>query len=244
VQLLRAAGTYAPRSPLQYGSGDVLYLDQSGIRSLKARDSSNSAAVSDIGSPVDPTIQALITAKGAAYMAKALALLEPSVGRFWMVFPDEILALSYFPGPKITAWSRLTLPFTCQHVVTCAGKIFMRDTANHIWVYGGVDGTAYENCGVEVRLPYLDGKKPGHRKLFQALDASISGTWRVTISYDFNNPDAEETLGTFNQPTWNAGKAEAQGYDSHFSLRFYNEDALPATISNAAVHYEMADSEA
>ena len=33
VQLLRGTGTNAPRSTSQYGSGDVLYLDQSGIRS-------------------------------------------------------------------------------------------------------------------------------------------------------------------------------------------------------------------
>ena len=57
-------------------------------------------------------------------------------------------------------------------------------------------GTAYDNCGVEVRLPYLDGKKPGHKKMFQAIDATVSGTWRIAVSYDFNNPDAEETVGT------------------------------------------------
>lgn len=30
TQLLRSTGTFAPRSPLQYGSGDVLYLDEFG----------------------------------------------------------------------------------------------------------------------------------------------------------------------------------------------------------------------
>lgn len=39
VQLLRGTGTTGPRSPLQYGNGDVLYLDASGIRSLKAKNS-------------------------------------------------------------------------------------------------------------------------------------------------------------------------------------------------------------
>jgi hypothetical protein len=258
-QLLRGTGTAASRSPLQYGNGDVLYLDQSGIRSLKARDSSNSASVSDIGSPVDPTIVALLQSKGSAYMNKAIALLEPSVGRFWMVFPDEILVLSYFPGPKITAWSYFTLPFTVQHAVTCGGKIFIRSTANRLYVYGGSAGNSYDNCGVEVRLPYLDGKKPGHRKLFQAVDATVSynrpsdppdpaepttGSWRVAVSFDPTNPAAEETIAVINKPTWNIGASELQGYDSHFSLRFYNDDDKPVTLSNCAVHYEMADDEA
>jgi hypothetical protein len=243
TQLLRAAGTTAPLSPLQYGSGDVLYLDQSGVRSLKARDSSNSAAVSDIGSPVDPTVQNIHFVNGQAYMDAAIALLEPSVGRFWMVFPNQILALSYFPGPKITAWSQFTVPFTVQHAVTSGGKIFLRDTNNNIYVYGGANGTSYDNCGVEVRLPYLDAKKPGHKKLFRAIDATVSGTWRIAVSYDFNNPDAEETIATIAQPTWNAGASELQGYDSHFSLRFYNNDVAPATLSSVAVHYDMAEDE-
>lgn len=243
TQLLRGAGTTSPRSPLQYGNGDVLYLDQSGIRSLKARDSSNSASVSDIGSPVDPTTQTIKLTNGQTYMDSAIALLEPSVGRFWMVFPSQVLVLSYFPGPKITAWSQYTMPFTVQHVVTCGGRIFFRDTTNGLWVYGGNDNTVYDNCGVEVRLPYLDAKKPGHKKLFRAIDVTVSGTWRVAVSYDFNNPDAEETIGTFTQPSWNAGAAAMQGYDSHISLRFYNEVTGPATISNCAIHYEMADAE-
>jgi hypothetical protein len=239
-QVLRNAGTTAPRSPLQYGSGDVLYLDQSGIRSLKAKDSSNSAAVSDIGSPVDPTVQAMhLDALIGPDMDKAIALLEPSVGRFWMVFPTRILVLSYFPGPKITAWSQFNLAFTAAHAVTCGGRIFLRDTADNIWIYGGIDGTAYDNCGVEIRLPYLDGKKPGHKKQFAAVDATVSGTWTVKVSLDFNNPEAEETVATISVPTWNAGAGELQGYDSHFSLRFYNTDAAPATLSNCAIHYEM-----
>lgn len=245
VQLLRQAGTLAPRSPLQYGSGDVLYLDQSGIRSLKAKDSSNSAAVSDIGSPVDPVVQALILAKGQAYMDKAIALLEPSVGRFWMVFEDRILVLSYFPGPKITAWSEYLLSelgaAKVQHATTCNGRIFLRDTQDRIWLFGGNDGQQFNNCGVEIRLPYLDGKKPGHKKQFSAIDATVNGTWTVKVSFDFNNPDAEETVATISVPTWNAGAGELQGYDSHFSLRFYNNDANQATISNCAIHYEMAD---
>jgi hypothetical protein len=240
-QLLRGAGAVSSRSALQYGSGDVLYLDPSGIRSVRARDSSNSAAVSDIGSPIDPVIQALRDAYGSDYIGRAISLLEPSVGRFWMVFPDQVMVLSYFPGPQITAWSTFTLPFQVTQAVTCNGKVFIR-AGNTLYVYGGNDGKAYDNCGVEIRMPYLDGKKPGHKKQFTALDATVSGTWRIAISYDFNNPDAEETVATVSYPTgggtWNSGSHEVTGYDSHFSIRLYNNDALPATVSNVAIHYE------
>src|SRR4029077_6117148 len=98
----------------------------------------------------------------------------------------------------------------------------------------------FNNCGVEVRLPYLDGKKPGHKKQFAAIDATVSGSWEVRVSYNFNSPEAEEVVATITEPTWNVGAGELQGYDSHFSLRFWNTDSAAATISNCAIHYEMA----
>jgi hypothetical protein len=241
-QLLRGTGTTAPRSSQQYGSGDVLFLSASGIRSVRARDASNSAAVSDIGSPVDKDIQDIRFDEGIPYSDDAIAVLEPVVGRFWMVFPTQILVLSYFPGPKITAWSRFRLAFTVEEAVTCNGKIFLR-AGDDLWVYGGDTGESYDNCGVAVRLPYLDAKKPGHRKMFEGLDATVVGTWRIAVSYDFNNPDNEETVATINQPTWNDGRLELQGFGSHVSLRFYNDDDKYALLSNVAIHFKMAEDE-
>jgi hypothetical protein len=247
VQLLRDGGTNASRSPLQYGSGDVLYLDQSGVRSLKAKDSSNSAAVSDIGSPIDEIIRRKKLAAGDPYMGKAVSLLEPSIGRFWMIFPDHIYVLSYFPGPKITAWSEFTLPELAGDEVTFAavsgGRIFLRTKLGDIWVYGGIDNNTYNQCEVDVRLPYLNGKKPGHNKLFEAIDMTIEGEWHVHVSYNFNDQDSEETVGTFAQSTWNGGRAELTGYASHISLRFHNHGDGFCKLSNVAVHYQVQDDE-
>jgi len=93
---------------------------------------------------------------------------------------------------------------------------------------------------VEVRLPYLDGGKPGHAKMFQALDVTATGEWDVKIGYNFDQQEAEEMVGTVTAPTWNKGRYELQGYASHMSLRFYCNVTGPATLSNAAIHYMMA----
>jgi len=241
-QLLRGAGTNAPQSALQYGAGDVLFLTNSGIRSLKARDSSNSAAVSDIGSPIDRLLFDLRKAQGEAYYNSATSILEPVVGRFWLAFPKHIYVLSYFPGPKITAWSVYTTDFNIEHIVTCKERIFIR-SGNDLYAYGGVTGQDYEACNVEIRLPYLDMKKPGHMKMFDAIDATITGTWEIRNSFDFSNPEAEETLATISQSTWNLGKLAFEGSASHFSLRLYNRDSAPATLANIAVHYQLAQDE-
>ncbi|HXJ48012.1 MAG TPA: hypothetical protein VNF91_02475 [Candidatus Acidoferrum sp.] len=243
-QILRASGTPAPLSTQQYGSGDVLYLSTSGIRSVRARDSSNAAAVSDIGSPIDSLLQGLYASQGESYFAKGIALLEPVVGRFWMILSNEIYVLSAFPGPKITAWSKYLLPFVVDYAVVCGNRIFLR-SGDDLYVYGGNDGQQYDACGVEVRLPFLDMGKPATNKIFQSLDATVQGTWTVKNTFDYDNPDTnEETLGVFSSPTWRAGKAAFEGASTHFSLRFYNTDANAALLSNAAIHYALADEEA
>lgn len=239
-QILQATGTKAPWSVKQYGSGDVLFLASSGIRSLKARDISNSAAVSDIGSPIDDYVRALPTKYGSpTFLSGGKAILEPVVGRFWLAFPREIMVLSYFPGPNVTAWSVYTTPFNVEHIVTAGERVFLR-SGDDLYLYGGFSGEEYDDCEVEVRLPFLDGSKPGHMKMFQAIDATVTGTWEARIAYNYDLPDAEEVVGTLSSPTWNKGRYELNGYASHMSLRFYSQGAGAATISNVAIHYNMA----
>ena len=234
-QVLRQTGTKAPWSVQQYGSGDILFLASSGIRSMKARDISNSAAVSDIGSPIDDLVRA-IPENDRVYCR---SVLEPVVGRVWFAFRRNIFLLSFFPGPNITAWSNYKVDFDIEYIVACGDRLFVR-SGNDLYLYGGVSGETYDTCKVEVRLPFLDGSKPGHMKMFQAVDATVTGTWDIKIAYDFDNPDAEEDVATVSAPTWNKGRYELTGFASHMSLRFYNQTAEPAILSNAAIHYNMA----
>src|SRR3546814_16166813 len=49
TQRLQKTGTFAGKSALSYGALDVFYLHSSGVRSLRARDSSHAAYVHDVG---------------------------------------------------------------------------------------------------------------------------------------------------------------------------------------------------
>lgn len=253
-QVLRNNGTIAAKSVLQFGSGDVLYLAPSGIRSLKARDASNSAAVTDIGSPVDSIVRALgqMKSNGRLYLANASAVVEPVTGRFWMAFPDTVLVLSYFPGPKIQAWSQFTFPFQIDYIVAAGDRIFIR-AGDDLYAYGGHSGEEYDDCAVEVRFPYLDASKPGHNKIFEAVDATAEGQWDLAVSFNFDHPDDEEQLGTLSPragadpmsaSTWNKGRFSMQGYSSHISMRFYSNSPGFASLANCALHYKLSDDEA
>jgi hypothetical protein len=244
-QTLRGAGTVAPPSMLGFGSGDVLYLHDSGIRSLRAKDSSNAAAVSDIGSPIDPVIQGIIkTAPDTTYVTRAFSLIEPNTGRFWMVFRDRIFILSYYPGPKVTAWSEYEPGFLIDAGVVANSQVALR-SGDNIYLYGGATGEEYDSSEVSVDVPYLSVSRPATLKAFTSIDFAAWGLWTVSASYDPNRPDAQDVSATISEPTLGQlGSISLQGVSTHISLSLRNQAPGPAKLSAVAVHYhsdEKAD---
>jgi len=268
-QTLRQAGTIAWRSVKQYGSGDVLYLAADGIRSLRARDESLAASVSDIGSPLDPVISDLRREKGIwSYLRLAISLLEPYSGRFWLVLPDRIFVLSAFPTPHITAWSEIAPPFVTGGVtITGAAvggdKIFLRDSTHKVWAYGDHSGPAvmsfaerppaaetrgpdprvvYSGALVDIEFPFLSMEKPSQFKTFQSLDVSCEGDWDIYAAFDPANPTAEELIGRCAGTTFPARRFALAGYSTHCSIRMRHQNgAQKATISSFMFHYDPSE---
>jgi hypothetical protein len=243
LQTLRQCGTNAPQSIRQYGSGDILFLGSDGIRSLKAREQLVSAAVSDIGSPIDSLIRELYASMGPAWMSQAVAALQPYTGRYWMVFPDRIFVLSNFPSPKITAWSVYTLPFTVTDVCEAGqGAIFLRASDNKIYQYGAMNPQTYDPLvEVEVVTPFMGMERPATFKQFKAIDVACTGNWNVYAALNPGNLDAEDYLGTVTGPTFLEGQFAMMGHSTHISLRFRNADDQPATLASCMVHYDKAE---
>lgn len=115
----------APRSVVNYGSGDILYLARDGIRSLQARDSSNFAQVSDVGSPIDRLIQQELEYSAteaeamlgtsteyadAQFFRLAKGIVHSETGQYWLALKDKIYVLSRHPAAKVLAWSTYDLP--------------------------------------------------------------------------------------------------------------------------------------
>src|SRR3546814_1116196 len=78
LQVLNNIGTVAPHSVVSFGDSDVLFLSESGVRSLRARDSSNSASVSDVGTPVDQLILDAVRDLDEDVVEAAVAIIERS----------------------------------------------------------------------------------------------------------------------------------------------------------------------
>jgi hypothetical protein len=248
-QTLRQAGTVAPQSVLSYASGDVLYIAPDGIRSLRARNSSLAASVSDVGSPLDPEMQRLFRTMGEGFFSGAISILQPVTGRFWIIMPDRIYVLSAFPGPKITAWSEYKPvdadgnPFVVTAAAMHRQHVILRDDQNNVYAYGGASdtGVTYDNCLAEVVFPFLGGEKIATQKTYHGIDAAAQGAWDVYVAYDPENDAAEDYVGKIIGPTFKQGRQAMEGRSTHLSLRLRSTDAAPLMLSNLVVHYDFAE---
>lgn len=114
AQTLENIGTFAPKSVTGFGDLDLFFLSDSGIRSLRARDASNAATVSDIGTTIDTLLQQYMATLSEAERNAAIGFIEPTDGRFWLSLGEKIFVFSYFPASKVSAWSTYEPALLCQ----------------------------------------------------------------------------------------------------------------------------------
>lgn len=246
-QVMQNTGTISPRSVTQFGDSDLFYLDESGLRSLKARDASNAAATTDIGVPVDTLIVSKLSTIPLSERRNIFGLIEPSAGRFWLCMKDVIFVFSFFNGAKVSAWttytpsydnSGVTTPFTIEDVAVYNRRVYVR-SGDQIYVYGGLGDTPqYDTSVAEAWLPYLDANDPTREKVWQGLDAALEGTWSVAAAMNPNNETNEDTISTLTETTYSVDEIPAIGRSPHISLRFRTKRAEYARLSSVIVHYE------
>lgn len=239
VQVLLNTGTIAPKSVVEYGENDVFYLDSSGIRSLKARDSSNAAFATDIGNRIDDLVVRDIRSDNlTARLAKGVV--EPVDGRYMLAIGGKIYVFSYFPSSQISAWSTYETGFNVDHWAYGGRQLLCR-SGNDLYALGGRTGSEYDDCEVVVQLPFLDAGKSATFKNLTGMDAAVEGKWQVQVALDPNKPTTFDDVGVIAKTTYTDGRMSLTGYSTHFSPRFVCNTQGAAKISNLAVHYELAE---
>lgn len=252
AQVLNNTGTLSPRTVAQFGDNDIFYLDESGLRSLRARDSSNAAATTDIGVPVDALVIEKLKLMSRDDRSKIIGVIEPVDGRFWLIFPDEIFVFSYFSGSKISAWSTYTptmkdgatvTTLVLEDAVVFRKNIYIR-SGDQILVYGGLGGTViYDDTEAELWTPYLDGDSPAKQKKLTGVDAAVEGQWSISVAMQPSNPAAVDDVAIITKTTFNGDTLPAQGSSTHFSLRFKGKGGGKKKVSSAIIHYEADEDE-
>jgi hypothetical protein len=250
-QTLRDAGTIAPSSVRQYVANDVYFLGTHGIRSLRARDLTTTAAVADVGSAIDPPIQDIIASSPYAdfeenYWVKSI--LDPRTGRIWVCFKDIIYVLSNWASPNISAWSVYVPEFEIDipHVVYADPYLILRATDGKIYRFGGDAEPVYDSCPVEFDTPFLSFDKPATFKFYQGFDAICSAlpgsNWNIEMSFDpIRTPTPFDQICTLDTSTIMDGRIPISGRGTHVQVRATHAAPGPATFSKLFIHYAPSD---
>jgi hypothetical protein len=237
MQTIHNTGTISARSITEYGSGELFYLDLTGIRALSARTVENVAYMRDVGSLIDPLVRKQLLEVGADMASKAIGLVEPLDGRLWMIVAGRIYVLSHFPSSKISAWTLYEPGFTVDYADVTATHAWLR-SGNDVYCYGGLTGIEFEeSVSAAAQLPYLDFQRPATAKLWQSIDAAIEGSWRVQVAMDPTRPEALATVGQLDRSTYGLGRIAMFGESTHISLRFTFKGSGPARLGAAVLHY-------
>ncbi|UXS23083.1 hypothetical protein [Agrobacterium tumefaciens] len=249
TQVLNNTGTISPHSVTQFGDNDIFYLDESGLRSLKARDSSNAAATTDIGVPVDTLIVDKLADLSLLQRQDIVGLIEPRDGRFWLIMQDMIYVFSYFSGAKVSAWSTYTptdeegTPFAIEAATVFNKRVYVR-SGDKVFVYGGTGARAvYDGTIAEAWLPYLDANSPTRSKEWSGVDAALTGEWEVRYSLNPNDEAADDLVATLFRTTYAEDRVPSLGNSTHLGLRFRSKGSGAAKLSAVVAHYLGDDDE-
>lgn len=245
-QTLDNIGTISPQSILRYGNNDTFFLDQTGIRSLRARDASNAPFASDVGNAIDTFVQEHIATVTREQLIAAVAGIEPRDGRYWLAVGGRVFVLSYFPGSKISAWTYYEPEefdgYDVQAFVRTGKRMFVR-AGDTIFVYGGMDGGTYPEADEvegEVQLPFLAARAAGTLKEFGVFDLGCVNSWAIDVAYDPNDDTRTVEFGTIEKATFNEMNSTMPkaGPGSMVALNLTCTRGGPASISLANLHFK------
>jgi len=241
VQVITETGTRAPKSCRGFGDLDAFYLSDAGVRSLRARNYTNTAGVNDVGTPIDPVVLSWIDTQTAETVEAACSIVEPRDGRFWLSIGTRIFVFSYFPAKKISAWSYFDTGLTFSDFVTYNGQVYGR-ADDSIYLYGGDDNATYgSDYVVTAALPYLSASKVATFKQWRGMDIASRGTWNCTLLVDPNDETQYVDVGELSGVTFNDETVAAMGHRTHVAPVLTHQGDGYASLSQIALEFEGAE---
>jgi hypothetical protein len=239
IQPLSNTGAYAPLSTLSFGNTDTMYLSDTGLRSLQIRDLSNAAFINDVGSAIDPFLQEYVKSIPEGVAAASVAALDTEDDRYFLAIGERIFVLSYFPSPKVAAWTFMEPGFTVEKFASANGVFYARDE-DTLYAYGGLTRDVYPDAGempAEVSIPFVAARKVATWKNWTGIDVGCTGEWRMQLLVDPRNEDALVDFGRVTGPTFAQLDHMGVGESPMVALKMTADKAGPATLSNIVLHY-------
>jgi hypothetical protein len=244
-QFLENTGTRAPRSTLEFAGNDVFYLDDLGVRSIRARGETNNAFASELGAAINPVIRAWMRNSATQEQIEgAVSAVEPVDGRFWLAIGTRVFVFSFYPNTGIAAWTWYDLDFGVTDLARTANKLWARGDDNHLYLYGGDSGEQYEALPVTIALPFTSMQKDGTFKSFNGMDMAATGAWTAEWLIDPNEQAGPVYLGKYDGVTFTKANWDGVGDTTHIAVnmtRTVDDGAVAAGISKLGLYYKGAE---
>jgi hypothetical protein len=243
-QVLANTGTIEKSAVTQVGDIDVFYLSNSGIRSLRARDQTNSAMSNDIGTQIDSIVSKDIIELNGNF-EHISSCIEPKDGRYMLAIGSKIYVLSYFIGSGIQAWSTYEPALGDIHrMISNERNVYIR-TSNYIYKLSDDKYTTEVDSNIcEVVMPYMDAQKPAHTKTYTGIDATVEGQWSVYAGTNTSNTSALELIANINNPTFALGRIPMSGISTHIGVKMTSTPSnVRSSIGNLMIHYRLNDAD-
>lgn len=243
LQVLDNIGTDSRRTVLSYASGDdVFFLADSGLRSLKARDSSNSADISDIGTPIDDIVVADMAALSRSVIQDACAVIDPIDGRYICALNNKMYVFSFFRSKKVSAWSTWEKGIVVDYWARAANRIYAR-VDDTIYLYGGDNNDEYDAGPYTVILPYFDATTIATFKTWCGLDVACEGEWTVYANTNPNDSEEWVTVAVIDAHTITEGRIPFEFDSPVIKFKFESTEAAAGKIGRVVAHYQLQDTE-
>jgi hypothetical protein len=266
TQTLKNTGAVSKLAVVPLGDLDVLYVSDSGVRSLRVRDASLNATVTDVGSPIDEDIKAALIATGAQISLTNCGY-EPLDGQVWVqiynnasgISVPTMWALSYYPSVKIQAWAKFDFsidnvgtlqPMNCEKFMIWRGAVYARGKYYSALVYQDdiiqyYSPTVYDSVTATVETPWLSSAKPGTNKMGRAVDIAGAGKWTIKTGMDpvGGTLDQSSSMGSTTAPnaavdsTFPYLSFPVQMQGTHFKLQAVSNISKRAVLSSFVFHY-------
>lgn len=245
-QTLKNTGTVSPDSVIAFSDIDVIFLDRYGIRSLRARDSSNAAQVAGVGALIDKYIVPYMRGLTLTQIQNAVSAIDPEEGRMWMALGTKIFVFSYFPETKISGWTWYEPGFEVDDLVDFDNRMYVR-SGDTVYLYGGDDNAQYDPATLDQGkvtcwLPFISvQKKDGTYKRLSGVDIAAENKWDVELLVDPNDLARKSEAGSMTGFTFQLDDTPVIGQITHLSVKCTCQQDGAATLSKVAVYYEGGD---
>lgn len=241
TQEIGEVGTRAHKAMVNFGSLDLFFLAENGIRSVRSREQLNLAGINDVGTPIDALVIEKIQGLTDAQVRDCCAVVEPESGRYWCAVGDRIFVFSYFPAKKVSGWTWYDPGLFFTDWAVLSRRVYGR-AGNAIYLYGGDSGNEYDDdYEAELVVPFQAFGRPGDGKSTQRIDVSVVGEWDLELLVNPNNQTDVVRVGSVDGVTWSDEHIAAMVSTTHVGMRFRRSAASAGKICQTATHYERAD---